>query len=131
MRVGFFYGSLMSGFGANATLTEAEATLVRRAIVEGYTLYADDAGDYPMAVPATGAHVEGELWRVPDDLWPRLDAYECVPTLYTRETVRTRDGEAAELYVWAGAAAGLVCVGPDWRTWVARGRRPRGRSAME
>jgi gamma-glutamylcyclotransferase (GGCT)/AIG2-like uncharacterized protein YtfP len=131
MRVGFFYGSLMSGFGANAVLTEAGATLVRRTAIDGYTLYADEVAGYPMAIPAAGAHVAGELWGVPDDLWPRLDAYECVPTLYTRETVRTRDGEAAELYVWAGATAGLVYVGPDWRTWVGGGRRPRGRSAVE
>jgi gamma-glutamylcyclotransferase (GGCT)/AIG2-like uncharacterized protein YtfP len=131
MRVGFFYGSLMSGSGANATLTDGGAALVRRAAVDGFTLYADETADYPMAIPAPGAHIEGELWRVPDTLWPRLDAYECVPSLYTRETVRTRDGEEAQLYVWTGDAAGLVRVGPDWRAWIAGGRRPRRRSAVE
>ena len=42
--------------------------------------------------------VAGEVYWVPDQLWPDLDDWEEVPEVYQRSSVTLRDGRSVWLY---------------------------------
>lgn len=84
----FTYGTLRRG-GAAAELLDG-CELVGTGAVAG-TLY-DIDGAYPALVLAGAGRVEGEIWRCPVDVLPRLDAYEGVAEgLFRRVGVRAGD----------------------------------------
>ncbi len=86
------YGLLRKGEPMHGLLAGAEFLGERR--LQGYDLF--DLGEYPAAVPGTGA-VVAELYELPSPaVVDVLDRAEGVPTLYRRELV-----EGAWLYVYA------------------------------
>lgn len=42
--------------------------------------------------------VSGEVYWIPDQCWPALDAWEDVPEVYQRRQVPLRDGRRVWLY---------------------------------
>ena len=71
---------------------------------------------YPGLVPGNSS-VHGELYDVPDALWPRLDRYEGAPHLYRRVSITLGDGRSALAYVLSAdyAAAATPIDAVDWR----------------
>ena len=101
----FVYGTLMSGQRASGYLDGCE--LLGRYCLRGYAMY--NLGAYPGIVPQEGESVVGEVWRVPADRLPELDAYEGEGSLYHRRTVTVeRDGGrvSAQAYVYAHRPTG-------------------------
>lgn len=97
----FSYGTLMSGGAGSELLADCER--VETAAVRG-TLF--DAGSYPALVLGGEDRVEGEIWRCPADLLPRLDRYEAVADgLFRRVGLRVGDTAC-----WAYVAG--PCLGP-------------------
>lgn len=81
----FTYGTLRPG-SAPARELLAGCDRVSTATVRG-TLY--DLGEYPALLLTGEDEVEGEIWRCPTGVLPRLDAYEGVRTgLFRRAGVR-------------------------------------------
>lgn len=96
----FTYGTLMSG-GAGAEHM-AGCERVGPAVTSG-TLF--DTGLYPALLLVGNDRVEGEIWRCPAELLPRLDRYEAVASgLFRRVAVRV-EGIACWVYV-AGPTLG-------------------------
>ena len=87
----FVYGSLKAGGSAHHLLAggfaEAGGTLEHVDLIE--------FDGYPM-LRAGSARVDGEVYRIPDSLWPALDAWEEVPRVYQRRRRELIDGR----YVW-------------------------------
>lgn len=113
----FVYGTLRSG-GEAAWLLRG-CRLVGLGTVAG-TLYG--LGDYPALVVGRGERVEGEVWRCPADLLPRLDEYEGVAEgLFGRTEV-----EAAGVRCWTYVAGPLLLpkLAPERR--IPSGRWPPG-----
>ncbi len=104
----FVYGTLKRGGRNHRRLAGCE--FVGNAVtVPRYALV--DLGPYPGLVTGELA-VRGELWAVPADRLPALDAFEGVPDLYTRGPVTLADGSV--LLEWPGgrrAAFGLGRAG--------------------
>jgi gamma-glutamylcyclotransferase (GGCT)/AIG2-like uncharacterized protein YtfP len=72
-------------------------------------MYSLNHGAYPGIVPQEGESVVGEVYRVPADRLPELDAYEGEGSLYHRRTVTVeREGSRvpAQAYVYAHRPAG-------------------------
>jgi gamma-glutamylaminecyclotransferase len=81
----FVYGTLKQGYG-NHRVAEPFVEQAETGAVDGFVLY---DGGFPMARPAAGRRVRGELLtlRDPETALRRLDMLEGTPTLYTRERV--------------------------------------------
>jgi gamma-glutamylcyclotransferase (GGCT)/AIG2-like uncharacterized protein YtfP len=98
----FVYGTLKQSqgravhrlLGDNAVLVEGNAK------VKGQLYH---LGGFPGFKYGDG-EVLGELYEIKDpDAWPRLDSYEGVPHLYTRESVvEQTTGEPTDIYVYQG-----------------------------
>lgn len=111
----FVYGTLRSG-GEAAWLLRG-CRFVGPGAVAG-TMY--DLGDYPALVLGGDGRVEGEVWRCPADLLPRLDEYEGIAEgLFGRTEV-----EVAGVRCWTYVAGPrlLPGLGPERR--IARGAWP-------
>lgn len=96
----FVYGTLKTNFGNHeAQRLRKEATLVGTATVKG-SLY--NVGPYPAYLKDSKDLVQGELFEVHHEetlMW--LDAYEEVPVLYLRRTVKARiNGEKIKCFVY-------------------------------
>ena len=91
----------------------ATATLVAEATTEPEWALID-LGRYPGLVPGQQAIV-GELYDVPDELWPQLDRVEAVHLgLYRRQEIPLNEpATIATTYLYTGAAAGAD-VGVRW-----------------
>lgn len=80
----FVYGTLSGSGAAHELMTDCER--VEAGAVRG-TLY--DTGGYPALLLGGEGRVEGEVWRCPADLLPRLDRHEAVEEgLFRRVGVR-------------------------------------------
>ncbi len=96
----FVYGTLRCGYshhgllGEDARFRGAVRTAPRFALV--------DCGGFPGLIEAAPGHaVAGELWEVPEELLPLLDAYEGVPEgEYIRRPVAVEPCPPGET-VWA------------------------------
>lgn len=122
----FVYGTLRSGGGAAGQLRGCR--LVGPGSVAG-TLY--DLGDYPALVLGGDGRVEGEVWRCPAGVLPRLDEYEGVAEgLFGRAEV-----EAAGVRCWTYVAGPRLLPGltPERRiasgSWLDRGGEGDGSEA--
>lgn len=108
----FVYGTLKQGYYNHRCLKGAkylcDATLERSRIY--------NVGAYPALVRThdDSDFVIGELYEIPDDLWPALDRLEGVPHLYTRQDARVqldeRLYEDCQVYVWAGSTDNLQLI---------------------
>ena len=97
----FVYGTLKRG-GRNQHLLvggvfRAVTTAPRYALV--------DLGSHPGLVAGDLA-VQGELWDLPPESLPALDAFEGVPDPFDRRPVELADGRTAEAYFWLGPVVG-------------------------
>ena len=89
----FVYGSLKAGGSAHHLLAggfaEAGGVLDQVDLIE--------FDGYPM-LRAGSARVDGEVYRIPDSLWPALDAWEEVPMVYQRRRRELIDGRDVWVY---------------------------------
>jgi gamma-glutamylcyclotransferase (GGCT)/AIG2-like uncharacterized protein YtfP len=117
----FVNGTLMRGLALHANLAGAEF-LGERRTAPIYRLYSiDDRHPGMFEVAEGGVSVRGELYRVPDDVWRRVEAGE-PPNLY-RGPIRLDDG--VEVYgilypraVAEGYHRDISDFG-DWRGYIA------------
>ena len=92
----FVYGSLKAGGSAHHLLAgaqrERDGSVVRFERIE--------RNGYPMLRCGRDANavVEGEVYAITPDLWPGLDHWEEVPSVYQRCKVQLRDGRMVWLY---------------------------------
>jgi gamma-glutamylaminecyclotransferase len=131
----FVYGTLRTGGAAHDALRGCEH--VASATVPG-TLY-DIDGRFPALMLYGGTAVRGEVWRCPDALLPRLDAYEGVESgLFRRVGVRVGE-HACWTYVAGPALARQLTAARrlhdgDWlgrRRERTGGAAPAGRAAPQ
>ncbi|HEY3060879.1 MAG TPA: gamma-glutamylcyclotransferase [Chloroflexota bacterium] len=121
----FVNGTLMSGLGLHANLAGAEFVGACRT-APTYRLFSiGDVHPGMFEVSAGGVSVEGELYRVPDDVLRRVEAGE-PPGLY-RGPVQLDDGRRVEgiLYPRALAEAAHTDISNygGWRAYVTRAWR--------
>ena len=104
----FFYGTLMTPFNRTGRLRVDHHLLYQgRGTIAGALF---DVGIYPAAVPASDAHVWGEVYRMahPTIVLPVLDEFEGCRTdepeasLYTRALTRVtlEDGHAVDAWAY-------------------------------
>ena len=89
----FVYGSLKAGGSAHdllqGAIVEAEGGLDQVELIHH--------GGYPM-LRAGSAQVQGEVYRIPDTLWPALDAWEDVRRVFSRRRRELIDGRHVWVY---------------------------------
>ena len=89
----FVYGSLKADGSAHhlldGALAEADGTLdqIELSVHDGY----------PM-LRSGSAQLRGEVYRIPESLWPALDAWEEVPRIYCRRRRALIDGRDVWVY---------------------------------
>ena len=93
----FVYGTLMSGQRASGYLDGC--ALLGRYCLSDCAMY--NLGAYPGIVPQEGESVVGEVYRVPAERLPELDAYEGEGSLYHRRTVTVKRRRAKAIDVQA------------------------------
>ena len=98
----FVYGSLMQGQPAAWRLAEARFAGEAQT-TDGFALF--DLGEFPGMQRSTDGRVHGEVYEIPSELLPALDAYEDSPTLFSRETIRLADDREAIAYLFCGRTA--------------------------
>ena len=92
----FVYGSLKADGSAHhlldGALAEAEGSLdqVELSVHDGYPMRGSGS-----------ALVQGEVYKIPDSLWPALDAWEEVPRIYCRRRRELIDGR--DVWVYEGS----------------------------
>jgi len=110
----FFYGTLKTGGRANRLLAGAECLGPARTLPL-YRMFS--LGPFPGMVldQVKGTAIHGELWAVDDALLARLDRYEGVPGLFTREAIAVADhvGEV-QAYFFAGMVPKDAPCGDRW-----------------
>ena len=89
----FVYGSLKADGSAHHLLQGAFAEIV--GVLDLVELTVHDG--YPM-LRSGSALVQGEVYRIPDSLWPALDAWEDAPRVYCRRRRKLLDGRNVWVY---------------------------------
>jgi len=99
----FVYGTLKRGECNNDLLTAYGAKFIQEDKLLNHGVY----GYAPIAGPAEGVTLEGEVWdNISEELWERLDALEWG---YRRKEITTVGNHKAVLYIYGGI---LKLVGP-------------------
>jgi gamma-glutamylcyclotransferase (GGCT)/AIG2-like uncharacterized protein YtfP len=116
----FVNGGLMRGLREHPNLAGAEFLAVTRTAPR-YRLYSiDDRHPGMYDVEEGGVSVTGELYRVPSDVWKRVEAGE-PPNLY-KGTVVLRDGRSVEGILYPRelvAGQRDISEFSDWRAYLA------------
>ncbi len=98
----FVYGTLKRGFRAEGFLKEATfiCTTKTRDAIWNMTAYHPQKFPYPAVQEGGVSYISGEIYEVPDHLWPDLDAYEQIEDEhYKRETIVFDQDMMAEIYI--------------------------------
>jgi gamma-glutamylcyclotransferase (GGCT)/AIG2-like uncharacterized protein YtfP len=124
----FVNGTLMRGLGLHHNLEGAEFLGAFRTVPR-YRLYSiDDVHPGMFEVAEGGVAVAGELYRLPDEVWRRVEAGE-PPHLY-RGPVQLEDGRVVDGILYprqlAEARHRDISAFGDWRAYVAAGRAGAG-----
>jgi gamma-glutamylcyclotransferase (GGCT)/AIG2-like uncharacterized protein YtfP len=123
----FVNGTLMQGLALHANLDGAEfvGTVATSPIYRLYSI--NDVHPGMFEVAEGGVSITGELYRVPDAVWLRVEAAE-PPDLY-RGPVRLGDGRVVDGILYPRALAQGrhrdVSSYGDWRSYI-RARHDRG-----
>jgi gamma-glutamylcyclotransferase (GGCT)/AIG2-like uncharacterized protein YtfP len=121
-RALFVYGTLLPGESNHGHL-EGASSLGPARTGPGFALV--DLGPFPGLLEGGEGWVTGELFAVPEALWPALDRLEGHPHFFVRTPLVLEGGFAAEAYFIRRERAALrkVIAGGDWRAHRAgRGR---------
>lgn len=115
MRNFFFYGTLVDNDRfRSVTGSDLANHQVLPATLTGFSLHRVKGAGFPAVVPAPGEECKGVIVTdINDEQVARLDRYEGVPSLYTRQTT-TQTGLATDVYVWAGSREDL---GEQLESW--------------
>ncbi len=115
----FVYGTLLRGASNHHRLSGAR--FLAAAVTEPrYDLF--DFGWHPALVDAGATAVRGEVYALPDDALPAIDAFEGEHEFVRRE-VRLAGGASAWAYFFIGSTAGHARIPDgDWLAWAARAR---------
>lgn len=99
----FVYGSLKAQGNAHHLLMGTHRE--RDGSVAGFEQI--ERNGYPMLRRSRDANalVQGEVYEIAPDLWPALDRWEEVPSVYQRCRVQLRDGRMVWLYCEADPPA--------------------------
>ena len=121
----FVNGTLMRGLALHANLEGAEFLGAFRTEPR-YRLYSiGDVHPGMFEVESGGVSVAGELYRLPDDVWARVEAGE-PPNLY-KGPVRLEDGRTVDGILYPRALAEGrqrdISEFGDWRAYAASGGR--------
>jgi len=121
----FVNGTLMRGLALNGNLDGAEF-LGEARTVPRYRIYTvDDVHPGMFEVDEGGVSVAGEVYRMPDDVWQRVEAGE-PPNLY-RGPVKLQDGRELDGILYPRALAeGVhrdISSYGDWRAYMADRKR--------
>ena len=114
----FVYGTLKRGYRFHDEFLGQAQWVGDAVTVPRYRLY--DCGEYPAMVMdlARGCAVRGEVFRVPEHLWPALDDLEDVDAgLYVREIVPLAEPFASETvwgYRFLLSVADFADLGAEW-----------------
>lgn len=114
MRQLFVYGTLMRG-QANAHWLQSARYLCSIRTTAGFQLVS--LGAYPGMIAGGTGTVAGEVFVVPDGLWPSLDAFEEHPRVYVRSLVQLQNGTVCQSYLLRPefARGKAVVAHGDWR----------------
>jgi len=108
----FVYGTLRAGHPNSARFgLDGKAPCVSNVKLMGHQLF--DLGWYPGIRPGAG-YVVGDLFDVEDSQWAELDAYEGVPSLYTRETVSVGGFSGVQVYIYHADINKQPIASGDW-----------------
>lgn len=109
----FVYGTLRDQHPNSARFgLSGSCTVYNNVTLTGFDLF--NLGWFPGIKPGDGT-VLGDVFFVPENLWPRLDAYEGVPSLYTRQTVSIEPLGDVQVYVYNGnPPVGSQIADGDW-----------------
>lgn len=110
----FFYGTLKTGGQSNHLLAGAEFLGPARTLPL-YRMYGIDWHPGLVVDQANGTSIHGELWAVDDGLLARLDEFEGVSELFTRDAVAIADhfGEV-QVYFFNGVVPADSPCGDRW-----------------
>jgi gamma-glutamylcyclotransferase (GGCT)/AIG2-like uncharacterized protein YtfP len=110
----YFYGTLKTG-GQSHHLLAGAAFLGAARTLPLYRMYAISWHPGLVLDQANGTTIHGELWAVDDVLLSRLDEFEGVPELFTREAVAIADhfGEV-QAYFFNGVVPANALCGDRW-----------------
>jgi len=112
----FVYGTLRRG-GCRHHLLQG-AQWVGDAVTQArYRLY--DCGEYPAMIEAQeGRAIRGELWKISEDLLPRIDFEEGLAEgLYERRSIDVyfdKEWHKAIAYLYKRSVVGLRDLGESW-----------------
>ena len=111
----FVYGTLRNGEVRHRVIQDCE--FVGMAYAEDYDLYL--ISDFPGIVPGSG-RVVGEVYRVSEEKFQRLDQIEGTPYLYRRELIKVKLANGEELeaytYIYNHSVDGLEKIpSGDWK----------------
>lgn len=110
----FFYGTLKTGGQSHHLLAGAEFLGPARTLPL-YRMYAISWHPGVILDQANGTAIHGELWAVDDILLARLDRYEGVPVLFTREAIAVLgDVGDVQAYFFAGVVPKDAPCGHRW-----------------
>jgi gamma-glutamylaminecyclotransferase len=109
----FVYGTLKRGL-RNHGLLAGQQFLSEACTLPHYRLY--DCGPYPGMVPdqRKGRAVRGEIWRIEDAAFVRLDEFEDVRLFVRREIEIEGASEPVFAYLYVGDVSGLRECGDTW-----------------
>lgn len=110
----FVYGSLKRGNSAHRLLSDQGATFLREAATHPRYHLVKVSWFPGMVEGEEGTGVHGELYELPDSALKRLDRYEGVPGLFTRNEIELDDGSKVVAYLYAQDVSDCEIV-PDGR----------------
>lgn len=119
----FVYGSLLSGLGNHPVLgvDRGDAEFLGEAtLAPEYQMY--DLGAFPAVRRGGDTSIVGEVYRVNDEAFERLEYLEGYPDLYQRTVVFTPYGRAIMYHMERELHGSDRVPSGDWKAWLGGDR---------